>query len=128
MNKHLCVIDDDDIYQFTIKKLNDFSGAFSRLSIFNHGDEALDFFMRNAQNSEELPDAILLDINMPGMNGWDFMRAFDKLDNLVKDVEIIFVTSSIDDNDRLKAQEWADTSFLVKPITEENLIEIGTAV
>ena len=126
MSKHLCVIDDDDIYQFTIKKLNDFSGAFDRLSIFNQGDEALEFFVRNAQNPEELPDTILLDINMPGMNGWDFMHAFEKLGDLMKKGDIYFVTSSINDSDRDKARKWTGNSnFLVKPITEKNLREIG---
>lgn len=121
--KHLCVIDDDQVYQFTIKKTLEHKDTFSRVSFFNDGKEGISFIKTEIHNSSHLPDIILLDINMPVLDGWGFMEEFMSIrDQLAKPVQIYLVTSSIDARDRERAKRYSDVSdFKIKPITYEEL-------
>lgn len=63
------------------------------------------------------PEVIFLDLNMPVMNGWDFMDEFKKLD---LKIEIVILTSSNDASDKKKAKEHKEVKdFVVKPLTKE---------
>lgn len=121
--KHLCVIDDDKVYQFTIKKTLDHKGTFSRVSFFNDGKEGINYIKNKINSKEDLPDIILLDINMPVLDGWGFMEEFMAIrDRLAKPVYVYLVTSSIDYKDRERARKYSDVSdFKIKPITYEEL-------
>jgi CheY-like chemotaxis protein len=67
------------------------------------------------------PDLILLDINMPGMNGWEFLEEYQKLDdNSGRRPIIIMLTTSENPDDEAKAKGWAVVSdYISKPLTEE---------
>ena len=68
-------------------------------------------------------DVILLDLNMPVMDGFTFLEAFQRLKLPRKDaVNIIIVTSSDDARDRERAKEMGITRYLTKPLSEANLI------
>ncbi len=81
MNNHynICVIDDDEIYQFTIVKILESIKVDKKILIFSDGEEALDYMIDNLYKDEELPDVIFLDINMPIMDGFQFMEEYVKL-------------------------------------------------
>ncbi len=121
--KHLCVIDDDQVYQFTIKKTLEHRNTFSRVSFFNDGKEGIDFLKGEINSASDLPDVILLDLNMPVLDGWGFMEEFMAIkDQLAKPVHIYLVTSSIDFRDRERAKNYSEVSdFKIKPITYEEL-------
>ena len=59
--KIACVVDDDEIYTFTVKRIIARSEIAEKTIFFHNGKAALDFFVANAQNKPELPDLILLD-------------------------------------------------------------------
>src|SRR5690606_12686730 len=117
--KHLCIIDDDKIYQFTIKKTLELKQAFDKLSFFDDGLAAINFIKENLKDQSEIPDIILLDIKMPMMNGWDFLEEFLAIKPLIhKKLDIFLVTSSIDYRDRERAREYSHISdFKIKPIS-----------
>jgi len=122
----LCVIDDDMIYQFAVKlNLKQLHLAESVLC-FSNGELAKIYFMENSQNPENLPDVILLDINMPIMDGWDFLEWFKEFKgNLSKSIPIFMVSSSIDWRDIEKAKSYNEVlDYMSKPLTDGNFFEI----
>jgi len=114
-----CVIDDDDIYTFTVKKIIDNSQLAEKTLFFANGKLALDFFNEYLHQTTHLPDLILLDINMPVLDGWQFMDEFIKLSPLInKRIVVYIVSSSIDRADVNKAKGYEQISdFIVKPIS-----------
>ena len=114
-----CVIDDDDIYTFTIKKIIDNSQLAEKTLFFPNGKVALDFFTEYLHQTTHLPDLILLDINMPVLDGWQFMDEFIKLSPLInKRIVVYIVSSSIDRADFNRAKGYEQISdFIVKPVS-----------
>lgn len=123
---NICVIDDDSIYQYTISKTIKAYDLAKEVMIFSDGEEALDFFIRNIDHSENLPDIILLDINMPIMDGFQFMEEYIKIKPRVgKKIVIYMVSSSVDSRDLERAKNISEISdYLIKPIEPGKLISI----
>jgi CheY-like chemotaxis protein len=121
-----CVIDDDEIYTFSVKRIINNSQIANKTLFFPNGQLALNFFKEYIHQTDSLPDLILLDINMPVLDGWQFMDEFVKLRPLIpKRVIIYIVSSSIDEADLKKAQSYQQISdFIVKPVNEAMLRQI----
>lgn len=123
---NICVIDDDSIYQFTISKTIEIHNLAKKIILFSDGEEALDFLVRNLDQSENLPDIILLDINMPIMDGFQFMEEYIKIMPRVgKKIVIYMVSSSVDSSDIERAERISEISdYIIKPIEPGKLISI----
>ena len=121
-----CVVDDDEIYTFTVKRIIERSAIAEKTIFFHNGKAALDFLVENINQNNALPDLILLDLNMPVLDGWQFLDEFNLLlPKLEKKITIFIVSSSIDEADYSKAREIeAVTDFVVKPLTVEHLHNI----
>ncbi|MFN4150842.1 MAG: response regulator [Candidatus Sericytochromatia bacterium] len=119
----VCIIDDDPIYVFGMKKLISVNNICNSILVFNNGHEAIQYF---SSNDTQLPDVIFLDINMPIMDGWDFLDEFSNIKNsFKKNITIHMVSSSIDPNDIEKAKGYQDISeYLVKPVKSQDLKRI----
>jgi len=122
----VCLIDDDDIYRFAVRRIIQLVDPQQKVLVFANGKEAIDFFTVENLESEQLPDVIFLDINMPVMNGWEFLEAYDLVKpDLLKSISIYMVSSSVDEKDKLKSQSFATvTDFITKPINKERMIDI----
>ncbi|GHC59481.1 response regulator [Ulvibacter litoralis] len=123
---NICVIDDDNIYQYTISKTIKAYNLAKDILVFSDGEEALDFFIRNLDHSENLPDIVLLDINMPIMDGFQFMEEYIKIKPKVgKKILIYMVSSSVDSKDIERAKRISGVSdYIIKPIKPGELILI----
>jgi CheY-like chemotaxis protein len=122
----ICVIDDNDVYQFVMKNsINKLNPNIKILAYLN-GQEGIDSLKEMIENKEPLPDVILLDINMPIMDGWEFMNEFIKIKSkLPRVMPIYLTTSSLDASDIDKAKTYEDiTGFLSKPIDRHTLLKI----
>ena len=119
---NVCLIDDDKIYQFTAKMILEATGLTSNIKTFFNGKEAIDFLTHpDNQHPDILPDVIFLDINMPIMNGWDFLKAFELVhETLPKKIVIYVVSSSVDESDIQKSRGFEIvTDYVIKPINRE---------
>ncbi len=119
---HVCLIDDDKIYQFTAKMILEATGLTSSIKTFFNGKEAIEYLTHpDNQRPEILPDVIFLDINMPIMNGWDFLNAFELIQSsLPKKIVVYVVSSSVDESDIQKSKGYQTvTDYVIKPINRE---------
>jgi CheY-like chemotaxis protein len=119
---NVCLIDDDKVYQFTSKMILEATQLTSRITTFFNGQEAIEFFLDPAnQQIDILPDVIFLDINMPIMNGWNFLEEFEKIFyTLPKKILIYVVSSSVDDSDMEKSKSFVSVAdYVIKPINKE---------
>ena len=120
MKRTICVIDDDEIYQMIMKRIIGKADIFEGRQQFCDAMDALEEFK---DLSRGLPDLILLDINMPGMDGWQFIEELrERRPGFQKETRIYIVTSSIARTDQTKAESYEEISgFLSKPINVEQL-------
>ena len=120
------VVDDDDIYQFTIKVTLRSIPAVQSTSTFADGAEALEYIVVHQNEEDKLPDIIFLDINMPVMDGFQFMEEFvELLPSLQKSIKVYMVSSSMDPKDIKKAKRFEEISdYLIKPLNSKDIKEI----
>lgn len=128
--KITCIIDDDEIYLFSVKKVIELNNLSDKVLEFKNGQEAIDFFSKNHKDEHALPDVIFLDINMPVMNGWEFLEEFKKIQPAMsKSISLFVVSSSVDKSDVDKAKSLTPVQdYLTKPITANQLKSIYGAV
>lgn len=128
MNKidGLCLIDDDDMFQYLAKRTILETELVNRIMIFPDGLAAINFLKAAQHNPEELPEMILLDLNMPVMDGWEFLTEYIALlPKLKKKIALYILSSSIDPSDIQKAQSISEVKdFVIKPITKDKFREL----
>lgn len=124
------VIDDDDIYQFTTGVTLKSIPSVKSIKNFYDGAEAMDHILEHLNDESQLPDLVLLDINMPVMDGFQFMEEFiEVLPKLNKEVKVYMVSSSLDSIDMKKAKRIdAITDYLIKPVNSLNIKEIVSKI
>lgn len=119
--KNILLVDDDQTCNFiATKALQDIPGV-KNVHIACDGQQAINVLTTGSKPPFH-PDIILLDLNMPGMNGFDFLIAFSKLEEIATtDIKIIVISSSknIDDIDHAKSLGASD--YVPKPLTAERL-------
>jgi len=129
--KTICIIDDDPITVFGIKKMLSSLELADEINTYVNGKEAIDDLTMRFNQKLDLPEVIFLDINMPIMDGWQFLDRFIALDISHK-IRINVVTSSIDPFDRNQWEQFrARTHHLIdfknKPIRKGDILEITKA-
>jgi len=121
--RQICIIDDDPISVFGLKRAMAATGFKPDLSIFENGLDALENFEKLIKDDSVLPSLIFVDLNMPVMDGWDFMGEFIKLIPMPTDMLKIYVmTSSIDAKDLETAKTFGlEGHYLIKPVAADVL-------
>ena len=115
---NIFLIDDDQTANFINEmQIKRFSNNFN-IQTFTNAKNALEIL----KNDPDIPEFIFLDINMPEMDGWEFIQKFQEL-NLAS--KIILVTSSLDPSDKVKAKSIEGViSFIEKPMVKKDLVPV----
>ena len=127
----ILLIDDNPHTNFFNKKLIGKLGIVKEVFVAENGQLALDYLTNQGQfasngNVYPQPDLIFLDINMPVMDGWEFLEEYAKLPKEQKgNILIIMLTTSPNEEDEKKARSFADVhDYMRKPLTAELLTEL----
>lgn len=118
MKLSVIIVDDDPTVIFLHKIIVAESGFCADPEAFFSCDDTLDFLKEPSDAHAYL---VLLDINLPGRSGWEFMELVDEID-LAVPLYVVLVTSSIHSVDKEKAKQYGKViAFLEKPVREEDL-------
>ena len=120
------LIDDDRATNFLHEMILNDMGCADKIVAVEGAMEALDYLKSNVDGKHPQPDLIFLDINMPAMNGWEFLDEYEKLDDLEKGrFVLMMLTTSLNPDDRENANTLPIVAgFLSKPLTEEMVQDV----
>ena len=124
---HILLIDDDEINNFISIKLIKKALSNAEISSCLNGRLAIEELTEMQKNSpEKLPDFILLDINMPIMNGWEFLDEYKRLNiDTTGKSKIFIISSSVFSNDISRAKSYPLVkNFISKPLSVEKIREM----
>lgn len=118
------IIDDDEFFQFSTKKTLELSNKVGQILQFHDGEEAIQYFLENKAEPEKIPDLVFLDLNMPYMDGWQFLDKFI-VNEFNKEIITIYIcTSSTSKFDFEKVANYPLLKgYLIKPITKADFLE-----
>jgi len=123
-----CIIDDDKLYVKMLSRLLDIKKLCKEFLVFENGSEAFTYFkdIFDQPEIEKIPQVILLDLNMPVMDGWQFLEEFVKIKSkMERPITLYVVSSSINPDDIQRAKEFEEVSdYWVKPISLGELEEM----
>ncbi|MFA5245078.1 MAG: response regulator [Pedobacter sp.] len=122
---HFIIIDDSQLDCFIAEKIIQNTGTFSSIKSYTQAADALE----SIKNSDKINDAvtiIVLDIQMPLMNGFQFVEAFEQLPKKIQAGHAIFLfSSSINENDKNRMENYpAIRRFYGKPISKETVAKM----
>ncbi len=122
--KEVLLVEDDFVDAQTVRRaVKDLNLAYNIVHRKN-GQEALDYL---AEENVKYPHFILLDINMPVMNGIEFLEARKKID-IVNTIPVIVLTTSQYETDRLTCFQSNISGYMVKPVDYQDFIEVVKAI
>lgn len=122
--KNTLLVDDDPISCFINQKIIEKTELARHIAVVHNGAEALDYIIKNVMINTEngKPDLIFIDLNMPVMDGFEFLQKFKALDaKYSENIEIVVLTSSNNQADIKKAKNYNVIAYLLKPLTVESL-------
>ena len=122
---HILLVDDnvhDNFFHERILKKNGFG---NNISVATNGYEALEILLKPSANTSPLPDLIFLDINMPGMTGWEVLDKLKAAAFDVKQSKIFMLSTSNNPDDQRKASNHESLlGFITKPLTKDHIESI----
>jgi len=129
----ILLIDDDFLTNYVHSLAVKRAEIETSVKVIDNVAEALEFLTYTGDYSSDMasprPGIIFLDINMPGLNGWDFMDRYKKLEHTLKaKVIVVMLTSSLNDDDKKRAQiDDQIVHFLSKPLRPQMVLDIANA-
>ena len=117
--KPVLLVEDDSIDALTVKRALQDLGVKTLLIRSTNGEEALQYLRDDAN---EKPCIILLDLNMPKMNGIEFLRIV-KADEKLKTIPVIVLTTSKEDRDVIDSFELSVAGYMIKPVDYQQFVE-----
>lgn len=126
MNKYkkIFIIDDDLIFVFLLKKILTKISCVDNILHFINGKDAFEALKTLNENREILPELIFLDINMPVVDGWQFLDLVEQQAFETKlSIYMVSSTISLTEIDKINSNEYIK-GFLPKPIEHEKLLKV----
>jgi len=123
-NKTILLVEDDMIDAMTVKRALKELNVINPIDTVENREEALEY-LNNQTN--ELPGIILLDLNMPKMNGIEFLKIAKK-DLHFKHIPVIILTTSLEEIDRIDTFSLGVAGYMVKPVDYKQFVEVIKAI
>lgn len=124
--KTIYIIDDDKLFVFLTRKSIEETNMTTEIKEFGDGQMAIEELRKIAGQPDVLPDIIFLDLSMPVMDGWEFLKEYSALEPKIgKKIKLYIFSSSISPHDIERANGiGAVTDFIIKPLSKEKFIEV----
>ena len=122
---NILLVEDDEVDIMTVKRAFAKANITNPLFVAHNGLEALDILRK-----EDLPPKrrlILLDVNMPKMNGIEFLRELRK-DPALQAISVVVLTTSNEERDRVEAFKLNVAGYLLKPVTFQQFAEVMSTI
>lgn len=116
----ILLVEDDRVDAMTVKRALSQIDSSSPVYIVSNGEEALEF-LRSPRN--ERPGIILLDLNMPRMNGIEFLR-IAKADDALKRIPVVVLTTSKQESEKVESFNLGAAGYVIKPLSYEQFLEM----
>lgn len=117
---NILLVEDDEVDIMNIKRALKKAGVTNPLFIANNGIEALEL-LRREENRVSDPKLILLDINMPKMNGIEFLKEL-RADEQIKNIPVFVLTTSDEDSDKFDAYNLNVAGYILKPLSFDDFM------
>lgn len=123
---NILIIDDDHVNNFLFSRMIKTVGISEKAETVTSGRQGLALLEQKVASGEPLPEIIFLDINMPLMNGWEFLEKYKKMPSGIRQqINLYMLSSSVYPEDINKAKSYADVvDYITKPLTKEILLKI----
>ncbi|HEO66290.1 MAG TPA: response regulator [Spirochaetes bacterium] len=123
-NKTILLVEDDQVDIMTVKRALKKIQVTNPIAEAHNGEEALDYLRAHLNHK---PGIILLDINMPKMNGIEFLGVI-KEDKDLKLIPVIMLTTSKEDQDRLSSFNLQVAGYMIKPVDFSQFLDVMKAI
>lgn len=122
MKKNILLVDDDKIFNFLNEKTITSLGLANEISFASNGQQALELLELYRSGKMKMPDIIFLDLDMPIMNGYEFLEEFAKIELPNKNaITIVVLTSSADPRDLTRTKELGIKYYYNKPLSRDEI-------
>jgi CheY-like chemotaxis protein len=116
----ILLVEDDKVDVMTVKRALKEIHVTNRVDTAGNGEEALEYLR---VHKDEEPCIILLDLNMPRMNGFEFLKAA-KQDELLKMIPVIVLTTSKEEQDKVESFKLSVAGYMIKPVDYKQFVEV----
>ncbi|MFS4468832.1 response regulator [Maribacter sp. 2210JD10-5] len=118
-----CIVDDDDFFVFNTKRIMKDTGFCDNIISYGNGQEAIDGLIGLLVENIPLPEIIILDLNMPKKNGWEFLEEFVKIpESKIQNCDIYVASSFISPENIAKSKKYEVVKdYVLKPISDDSL-------
>ncbi|MCD4785129.1 MAG: response regulator [Candidatus Eremiobacteraeota bacterium] len=123
---NILLVEDNEDDIFIIRKIFEKANVTNMLNVVRRGEEALDYINHRGKYAEEKPPTpglVLLDIMMPGLNGFDVLKEL-KASPKHKKIPVVMLTTSNREEDIVKSFENGACSYITKPISFDRFFEV----
>ncbi|BDD01771.1 response regulator [Persicobacter psychrovividus] len=121
----ILLIDDEEATNFYHKHIISEIGVAEKIECFENGTDAINYLLKNNEDNDRT--LIFLDLNMPGISGWEFMEIFGNLKSITdfRNTKLYILTTSVHDDDEFKAlEDMSINGFINKPLTQASVEDI----
>lgn len=120
----ILLVDDNEVDQYLTRRAFAQSGFNVRLECVDDGDRCLQFLRREPPYTDApMPHLVLLDINMPRMNGMEVLKLM-KADEALRRIPVVALTTSQSDRDRQEMYDLRVNSYIIKPVDFNAFVRI----
>lgn len=116
----ILLVEDDKVDAMTVKRALKEIHVNNKVETAGNGEEALEYLK---DSNKEDPCIILLDLNMPRMNGIEFLKAA-KQDELLKMIPVVVLTTSKEDQDKVESFKLSVAGYMIKPVDYQQFVDV----